>query len=37
MFDIFKEMFINLINWVPCIFALYITFDLIGGLLFNKR
>lgn len=37
MFDIFTQMFVDLVSYIPVIFALYVIFDLIGGLLFNKR
>lgn len=37
MFDIFLEMFTQVISLFPVVLALYIIFDLIGGLLFNKR
>lgn len=37
MFDIFLEMFTQVITLFPVVFCLYIIFDLLGGLLFNKR
>lgn len=37
MFEIFIQMFTQLIEFIPAIFGLYILFDLTGGLLFNKR
>lgn len=37
MFDIFVEMFKQLITFIPGIFGIYLIFDLLGGLLFNKR
>lgn len=37
MFEIFSQMFVQLITLIPLLIALYVLFDLIGGLLFNKR
>jgi len=37
MFDITVQMFIQLIDIFPVLFLLYIIFDLIGALLFNKN
>lgn len=37
MFDIFVKMFEQLITFIPAIFGIYLIFDLLGGLLFNKR
>lgn len=37
MFEIFSQMFVQLITLIPLLIALYFLFDLIGGLLFNKR
>lgn len=37
MFDVFKQMFIQLLDCFPVCFLLYLTFDLVGSLLFNKK
>lgn len=37
MFEIFSQMFVQLTNFIPLLIALYVLFDLIGGLLFNKK
>lgn len=36
MFEICKTMLIQLIDWIPGIFGIYIMFDFIGSLLFGK-
>lgn len=37
MFDIVETYLVQLVNLLPAFFALYVLFDLIGTLLFNKR
>ncbi len=37
MFEITIQMFSQLIDIFPVLFLLYVIFDLIGSLLFNKR
>lgn len=37
MFDVFSQMFVQLTNYIPLLVALYVLFDLLGGLLFNKK
>lgn len=37
MFEIFTIMFSDFIDMFPFMLALYILFDLIGALLFNKK
>lgn len=37
MFEVASEFLIVLIEWIPGIIAIYVLFDLIGGLLFDKR
>ena len=37
MFDIFIQMFVQLIELIPLLIGLYFLFDMVGGLLFNKR
>lgn len=37
MFEIVTQMFIQLIDIFPVLFLLYVIFDLIGALLFNKN
>lgn len=37
MFDIAIQFMIQLISLIPGVFGIYILFDLIGSLLFNKR
>lgn len=37
MFEIIEEMLIKLVDYIPYLFGLYLMFDLIGGLLFNKK
>ena len=37
MFDIATDLMAQLIGYIPLVFALYILFDLIGGLLFDRR
>lgn len=37
MFEIIENFMIQLIDWIPGIIALYIIFDLVGNLLFERR
>lgn len=37
MFEVASYFLIQLIEWIPGIIAIYVLFDLIGGLLFDKR
>lgn len=37
MFQIIEQMLVQLAQMIPSLFGLYVLFDLIGGLLFNKR
>lgn len=36
MIDIALQMFIQLIGLLPGVFAIYLVFDFIGSLIFNK-
>ena len=37
MLEIATVFIVQLIDYIPMVFAIYILFDLIGSLLFNKR
>lgn len=37
MFEICEQMLIELVDYIPGLFGLYLIFDLIGGLLFKER
>ncbi len=37
MFEIIETLMIQLINFIPGLIALYIIFDLVGALLFERR
>lgn len=37
MFEIIETLMTQLITWIPGLVALYIIFDLVGALLFDKR
>lgn len=37
MFEIIQTLMIQLIDWIPGLIALYIVFDLIGALIFERR
>lgn len=37
MFEVMEQMLVQLIECIPVIFGVYLLFDFIGGLLFNKR
>lgn len=36
MFECSKEMLIQLIDYIPVYFAIYVIFDFVGSLLFRK-
>lgn len=36
MFDIAIQFMVQLVNLIPPVFAIFILFDLLGSLLFNK-
>lgn len=33
----FETIAVQFVSWIPFVIAIWILFDLIGGLLFNKR
>lgn len=37
MFDIAETMMLQLVDFIVPVFGIYILFDLIGSLLFNRR
>ncbi len=37
MFEISEQFMVQLVNIIPYLFGLYVLFDLMGALLFNKR
>lgn len=37
MFDITIQFMVQLVGMIPSVYGLYILFDLLGGLLFDKR
>lgn len=37
MFDIAIQFMLQLVELIPPVFAIFILFDLLGSLLFNKR
>lgn len=37
MFDVAKQMMIQLIDLIPGVIGLYLIFDFMGSLLFGKR
>lgn len=37
MFDIATQFMVQLVELIPPVIAIYVLFDLIGGLLFGKR
>lgn len=37
MFDIAISFMVQLVDYIPPVFAIYILFDLIGSLLFGKK
>lgn len=37
IFDVVEQMLVQLVNLMPSIIGIYLLFDFIGGLLFNKR
>lgn len=37
MFDVVLTFFVQMIELIPVVFALYIIFDFIGSLLFGKN
>lgn len=37
MFEVVETFLIQLVTWIPGLVALYILFDLIGSLLFERR
>lgn len=36
MFDIAIQFMVQMVSLIPAVFAIYIIFDLMGSLLFNK-
>lgn len=36
MFDIAIQFMVQMVGFIPPVFAIYILFDLMGSLLFNK-
>lgn len=37
MFDVAVQFMVQMVELIPGVFGLYIVFDLLGSLLFNKR
>lgn len=37
MFDIATQFMVQMVGLIPAVFSIYILFDLMGSLLFNKR
>lgn len=37
MFDIAIQFMVQLVSLIPPVFAIFILFDLLGSLLFNKK
>lgn len=37
MFDVAIQFMVQMVELIPGVFGLYILFDLLGSLLFNKR
>lgn len=37
MFDIASQFMVQLVNFIPGVFGIYILFDLMGSLLFSKN
>lgn len=36
MFDVAVQYMVQLVSFIPAVFGIYILFDLLGSLLFNK-
>lgn len=37
MFEIATQLLTQLVNLIPGLFTIYVVFDLLGSLIFNKR